>query len=160
MLQPTSFATPDRKHRMSTLESPQVTAVTTRPATRTLLVVDDCPVIRDLLCMVFEEEGYRVLAAADVGAAQRALEGTSISAVICDIHLGSQSGLSVVQMVRKHPLHRRVPVLVMTVESSEERRHDARLAGANAFMTKPFRASQLVETIKGLVARRSASVLV
>ena len=142
---------------MSTLESPKTAGVATKPNARTLLVVDDCPVIRDLLGMIFEEEGYRVLAAADVGGAERALKNSSIHAVICDIHLGDQSGLSVVQMVRKHPLHRRVPVLVMTVESSEDRRHDARLAGANAFLPKPFRAGQRVETIQGLIARKSAS---
>ena len=111
---------------------------------RTVLVVDDEPSLR-LLCRVnLEIEGYRVLEAGTVAEATETLGRESIDVVILDMHLGSESGLDVLDEIDAAELGTRVVVLSGTSEISSELR-----TRADDVLGKPFQLDDLAAAVSG-----------
>jgi len=117
---------------------------------RRVLVVDDNPILCELMRHAFEPQGHRVRCAASVQEAVAALDREPFDAVVCDLHLADGCGLSVVAHARAQGRHARIPIVVCTVEVGPEVRSDARAAGADAFLTKPARAADLRGTVERL----------
>jgi DNA-binding NtrC family response regulator len=108
----------------------------------TVLVVDDDPSLR-LLCRVnLELEGYRVVEAAGLDAAQAALEGDRIDAVLLDVHLGPQDGLALLPAIAE----RGRPVALLTGSPGGQLPEGATVIG------KPFSIEDLSTTVRRLVA--------
>lgn len=111
---------------------------------RTVLVVDDEPSLR-LLCRVnLEIDGYRVLEAASVSAATDALGREEIDVVLLDMHLGSESGLDVLDEIDAAELGVRVVVLSGTSDISPELR-----TRADDVLGKPFALDDLAAAVSG-----------
>jgi DNA-binding response OmpR family regulator len=77
--------------------------------------------------------------------------------VILDIGLPQMDGWGVLAGMRGNEPTSRIPVLVLTAHADAASRDKARNGGANAFMTKPFRPSDLRSTISLLIARTNPS---
>jgi DNA-binding NtrC family response regulator len=113
-------------------------------AHRTILVVDDEPSLR-LLCRVnLELEGYRVLEAETVDRARDQLAAESIDVVLLDVHVGTGSGLDLLDEIEGLELPVRVVVLSGTSEISPEVR--ARVDGV---LGKPFALEELSAAVGG-----------
>ena len=111
---------------------------------RTVLVVDDEPALR-LLCRVnLELEGYRVLEAGTVRRARDLLESDSVDVVLLDVHVGTGSGLDLLDEIEGLDLPARVVVLSGTSEISAEVR--ARVHGV---LGKPFGLAELSAAVAG-----------
>lgn len=109
----------------------------------TVLVVDDDPSLR-LLCRVnLELEGYRVVEAADLESARGALESDNVDAVLLDVHLGNQDGLSLLPTIRDGG--RRVALLTGSP--------GAHLPDGETVIGKPFAIDELTRTVRQLVDR-------
>jgi two-component system response regulator PilR (NtrC family) len=109
---------------------------------RTVLVVDDESSLR-LLCRVnLELEGHRVLEAASVGAARDVLAREAVDVVLLDVHLGSGSGLDVLDEIEALDLPVRVVMLSGTSEISPELR--SRVHGV---LGKPFSLPELSKAV-------------
>lgn len=105
---------------------------------RTVLVVDDEPSIR-LLCRVnLELEGYRVLEAGTIDTARELLAAETIDVVLLDVHVGTGSGLDLLDEIEALELPVRTVVLSGTSEISAELR--ARVDGV---LGKPFALPEL-----------------
>jgi len=105
---------------------------------RTILVVDDEPSLR-LLCRVnLELEGYRVLEAATVDIAREQLAAEPVDVVLLDVHVGTDSGLDLLDEIEALELPVRVVVLSGTSEISAELRE--RVDGV---LGKPFALTEL-----------------
>jgi DNA-binding response OmpR family regulator len=118
------------------------------PAPRTVLVVDDDPVIVAALRAVLERRGYRVLTADDGNAGLAAAEREAPDLLLLDMMMPKQSGLVVLEKLKAHgggP-----PVIMMT--ANEGRRHQAyaEALGADAYVRKPFVMDQLLGTVERL----------
>ena len=110
---------------------------------RTVLVIDDDSSLR-LLCRVnLELDGYRVLEAATLAEARRALPGADV--VLLDVHVGSDDGLAFVEEARATV--QGVGVALLTGESELSSDH-----GADAVIGKPFRIDELRETVERIVS--------
>jgi len=111
---------------------------------RTVLVVDDEPSLR-LLCRVnLELEGYRVLEAATIAAARGLLAADSIDVVLLDVHVGTDSGLDILDEIEGLGLPVRVVVLSGTSEISADVR--TRIHGV---LGKPFALHELSAAVAG-----------
>ena len=100
-----------------------------------LLIVDDEKNTREALRRVLEDP-FETFTAADLGAAEKILETEKMDAVLTDLRLGHESGLSVLERCLKLP--HRPPCVVMTAYGSVESAVEAMRKGAYDYVTKPL----------------------
>jgi CheY-like chemotaxis protein len=81
---------------------------------RYVLVVDDNPGIRKMLSRALGLGRFRAVEACSIAEAMEFADNHSLSAIILDLHLGQQSGLELLAMLRVNPRHRATPVLILT----------------------------------------------
>jgi type II secretory ATPase GspE/PulE/Tfp pilus assembly ATPase PilB-like protein/ActR/RegA family two-component response regulator len=123
---------------------------------RVLLVEDEAPlrgVLRDLL----EREGYTVIEAGDGVQALDAIDRSAPDMVVLDLNLPRLDGFGVLKHLRTRPNTTALPVLVLTAKGDEDSEVQVFEAGANDFLTKPFRPRALIARIKALSTRRESA---
>jgi two-component system KDP operon response regulator KdpE len=129
----------------------------TRPIAATaarVLVIDDEPQIRKFLDISLRAQGYLV-SLAETG--QQGLEAMALGGadvVVLDLGLPDQDGQSVLQALRQWS---QVPVIVLTVRSSQSEKVAVLDAGANDYVTKPFGIQELMARIRTLVRTHAVS---
>jgi two-component system chemotaxis response regulator CheY len=111
-----------------------------------ILIVDDSPTIRRMVNVALREVWSGQFAEANSGL--EALEQLALSRValmVLDLNMPDMHGLEVLQFVRRHPLHARLPILVLTTRGDDASREMALAAGATAYLTKPFSPQVLAQ---------------
>ena len=123
-----------------------------------ILVVDDDPESRDLLCEVLGANGYQqVEAAADGLAARESLaRDDDCPIIIADLHMPNESGLDLLRNLRKQNAKHQM-VLMSSFISATERKL-ARDLGAYALLDKPFRLSELLQVVSQLTERNPIGI--
>ena len=115
----------------------------------TILIVDDDASIR-LLCRVnLELEGYNVLEARSVAAAEDAVASREVDLFLLDVHIGADDGVELMRSLRLR--ENRAPVVLFTGSATLE---SATVAEADGVVPKPFRLDQLLEVVRRLVPHR------
>jgi two-component system chemotaxis response regulator CheY len=121
-------------------------------ATFTCLVVEDSPMMRQLLVLALSRlKNLKVTEADDGVDGLRKLAGGKFDIIITDINMPIMDGLKLVKRVRSDPTHKDVPVIIITTEGSNEDRTRALQLGANAYITKPIQAPQVIAKVKELL---------
>ncbi len=116
-----------------------------------VLVVDDEPIIRDLLAHIVEREGFRVCTAAGGREALEVLAERKINLVITDLMMPEMNGMELLVVVKDQ--YPDIPVVLVTGKRAESAREDAVSAGANGYITKPFKNMEIAQKIESLIAR-------
>jgi len=119
----------------------------------TVLVVDDEPIVREVVARYLEREGYRTLEAADGNRARELLQHQGPNLVVLDIMLPGTDGLALCRWIRARS---DVPVIMVTARGEETDRIVGLELGADDYMTKPFSPRELVARVR-TVLRRSTS---
>jgi DNA-binding NarL/FixJ family response regulator len=117
--------------------------------TRTVLLVEDEPDTRDLLCRALEREGYACVATdSPKSALERATNTAFIDVVVTDVVMGGddRAGLRLLPALRDVGVH--APVVVITAFADVEKVKIALNEGAAYFLEKPFRAPDLILAIE------------
>lgn len=130
-----------------------VTSMSTSPATRRLLVVDDDPVALKICETSFKKVGYEVIQAGSAAAARRHLEEfgvESFSAVISDLRMPGEDGLSLIHHL--HTLDAAISAVLMTAEGDKALVTRALREGAQNFVDKPLTPPALVAAAATAVA--------
>lgn len=120
----------------------------------TVLVVDDEPLVRDVVARYLERDGYQTLEAADGEQAKRILERETPSLVVLDVRLPGVDGLELCQWIRATS---DTPVVLLTALSEERDRINGLQLGADDYITKPFSPRELAVRV-GNILRRSRGV--
>ncbi len=120
----------------------------------TVLVVDDEPIVRDVVVRYLEQEGYRTLQAGDGDAARALLEQEEPSLIVLDLMLPGTDGLSLCRWIRGRS---QLPVIMVTALGEEADRLTGLEFGADDYLTKPFSPRELVARIKAVLRRSSDS---
>jgi DNA-binding response OmpR family regulator len=124
------------------------------PAGRVLVVEDD-PIMMQLVKDVMEEEGYNVLSAEDGGEAYRILEkDDKFVAGIFDVKMPSIQGTDLLRYMQTEKRLMRIPVLIMTGEQSAAIQSESLSSGAAIFMPKPFTRLTLRTMFRALISRK------
>jgi DNA-binding response OmpR family regulator len=120
------------------------------PAVSTVLVVDDEPIVRDVVVRYLEREGYDTLEAADGETAQRILERTPPSLVVLDVMLPGVGGLELCRWIRSRS---DLPVVLLTALGEETDRIVGLELGADDYITKPFSPREVAVRVRNLMRR-------
>ncbi len=110
---------------------------------RTVLVVDDEDHLRRLLCDLLQREGYVTVEARDGAEALMRVDRHAPDVVLLDLNLPGLDGYGVLDNLRSRPDTRTLPVVVLTAKGDEDNEVRVLQAGADDFLTKPFRARAL-----------------
>jgi two-component system, chemotaxis family, chemotaxis protein CheY len=118
----------------------------------TCLIVEDSPMMRQLLVFAMSRVKNMAIVEADDGVdALKKLTGTTFDIIITDINMPIMDGLKLVKRIRSDAVHKNVPIVIITTEGAEEDRQRALQLGANAYITKPIQAPQVISTVKELL---------
>jgi len=125
----------------------------TRPERPLILVVEDDSDIRESVVEVLEDEGYRVLAAADGRQALLVLEGLPAppALILLDLMMPIMNGFQFREEQLKIPALAGVPVVVVTADVNAKNKADQLRAAA--FVQKPLKIQTLLDIIESHVAR-------
>lgn len=124
---------------------------------RKVLVVDDSPTIIKFVAFSLKSNGFEVISAAD---GMDALEKLShleagVDLVITDLNMPNVDGYELIATLRQNPRFRKLPIIILSSEESEQDKVKGRQAGADAYLVKPFKSIALLETIGKLLGNRT-----
>jgi two-component system phosphate regulon response regulator OmpR len=120
-----------------------------------ILVVEDDARLRDRLARYLASEGFRVSAAASAAEARGKLSGIAFDAMVLDVMMPGESGLELVESLRRDG-RADIPVLLLTARGAPEDRIAGFEAGADDYLGKPFEPRELVLRIRSLLRRAPA----
>jgi two-component system chemotaxis response regulator CheY len=116
--------------------------------TTRILTVDDSASMRALLNHALSSNGFDVSQAEDGEVALEWLALNEVDVVITDINMPRLDGFGLIEKLRQGNRHRDRPILVLTTESSEEKKARARSAGATGWIVKPFDPEKLCAAVR------------
>jgi two-component system chemotaxis response regulator CheY len=116
------------------------------------LVVEDSPTMRQLICFALRRiQDLEVVEADDGVDGLKKLSVQRFDILITDINMPVMDGLKLVSLVRKDEVHKEIPIVIITTEGAAEDRQRAMSLGANAYITKPIQAPQVINCVKQLL---------
>lgn len=119
---------------------------------KTILIVEDSSTTRALIRAVIDELGdFETVEAASGFEALKMLPQQEYDLIITDINMPDINGLELINFVRSNDRYRHVPIIIVSTERSEEDKKRGMALGATAYVTKPFKAADLQETIQKIV---------
>jgi two-component system chemotaxis response regulator CheY len=118
-----------------------------------VLVVEDSPPMRKMIVFAISRiKGLTVTEADDGVDALRKLAQTKYDLIITDINMPILDGLKLVKRLRADGAYMKVPIIIITTEGAAEDRQRALALGANAYITKPIQAPQVIKLVKEILA--------
>ena len=124
-----------------------------------ILVVDDDTRLTQLLQLVFESRGFGVTIAYNGEQALESLENELPEAILLDLMMPGMSGLEVCKHIRSNPRTSNIPVIVITAKYDTQTRQEMMDAGANEYLVKPFRPSELIKITREAVTQPPSSAV-
>lgn len=114
---------------------------------KTIMIVDDAPSVRQVVSMALRGAGYEVVEASNGKEAESKLDGRKLDLVICDLNMPVMDGIGFLEVIKAQAKYKFVPVIMLTTEIAEEKKAKARAAGARAWLTKPFQPSTMLNAV-------------
>ncbi|MFI5234640.1 MAG: ATPase, T2SS/T4P/T4SS family [Gemmatimonadales bacterium] len=125
-----------------------------RGAGSKILLVDDEDHLRRLLKELLEREGYEVVEARDGAEALEQVDRHGPHVMLLDLNLPGMDGYTVLAHLRSRPATESLPIVVLTAKGDEDNEVRVLQAGADDFLTKPFRARALYARLDKILSRR------
>ena len=122
----------------------------------TVLVVDDEPIVREVVVKYLEREGFRTLEAADGLRAREVLEAETPSLVVLDVMLPGIDGLELCRWIRARS---ELPVIMLTARGEEADRIVGLELGADDYVIKPFSPRELTARVRTVLRRAGPPVM-
>jgi two-component system chemotaxis response regulator CheY len=123
---------------------------------KTILAVDDSASMRQMIGVTLRTAGYKVIEAADGDEALEYARKHRVDLVLADVNMPGIDGITLVAQLRTLPSYRLTPLLLLTTESSPERKLQGKQAGATGWMVKPFNPEQLLATLERVLSNKAA----
>jgi DNA-binding response OmpR family regulator len=120
----------------------------------TVLVVDDEPIVREVVVRYLAREGHRTLEAADGLSARDLIEDSDLDLVVLDLMLPGTDGLELCRWIRGRS---ELPVIMLTARSEEADRIVGLELGADDYVTKPFSPRELAARVRSVLRRSGTS---
>ena len=118
---------------------------------KTILMVDDSAVMRQLISAILEEGGYRVLLAEDGHTALKHVRKAAVHLVLTDWTMSPMDGCELTRELRLLPDYVDVPILVLSTANSDASKAEARKAGASGWLCKPIEPETLLAVVDSLM---------
>jgi len=112
-----------------------------------ILAVDDSASMRQMVVFTLKGAGFDVVEACDGVDALGKAKSSNFDLVISDVNMPNMDGISLVKELRTLPNFKFTPILMLTTESTAEKKGEGKSAGATGWIVKPFNPEQLLTTI-------------
>ena len=116
----------------------------------TVLIVDDSESIRQSIGDGLREAGFNVVTAINGVQGAEQIDGGGIDCVVCDLRMPIMNGIEMLRHVKKNPAHAKLPIFMLTTESSLELVNQAKDAGAMGWILKPAETNVVVAAVRKL----------
>jgi len=117
-----------------------------------ILAVDDSASMRQMVSFTLKGAGYDVVEASDGVQALNIAKARAVNLVITDVNMPNMDGISLIRELRTLTSYRFTPLLMLTTESSVEKKQEGKAAGATGWIVKPFNPEQLLKTVKKVLS--------
>ena len=115
----------------------------------TIMLVDDSATILLSISNILTKAGYSVEKAANAAEGLAKFKGgVKVDLLITDLNMPGMNGIELIKQVRTLPAYKFLPILFLTTESQQNRKAEAKAAGASGWIVKPATADDLLNTIK------------
>lgn len=119
---------------------------------KTILIVDDSASLRTVVKLALVRAGYEVLEAGDGVQGLAVLEKAGkVNLIVSDVNMPNMDGITFVTNLKANPRFKFTPVIMLTTEGQDEKKNQGRLAGAKAWIMKPFNPPQLLDAVSKLI---------
>jgi two-component system chemotaxis response regulator CheY len=115
---------------------------------KTVLCVDDSASMRQMVRLALTGDGYAVVEAVDGRDALGKARTMVADLVITDLNMPNMDGLSFIRELRGISDYKGIPIVFLTTESDDDKKGEAKSAGATAWITKPFQPERLLTIVK------------
>jgi two-component system chemotaxis response regulator CheY len=115
---------------------------------KTILTIDDSASIRQMVAMTLTGAGLDVLEAGNGQEGYEVATSNTVHAVLTDLNMPVLNGIDFIRKYRQHPSSKGIPIILLTTESDDELKRQAKEAGATGWIVKPFKQDQLLAIIK------------
>lgn len=120
-----------------------------------IVIVDDEEELRELVADVLEADNFKVIKCADTDEGYKRILKSKPDLAILDVKMPQIGGIELCRLLRSDPATKNIPVIMLTVESTETDKVIGLGVGADDYITKPFSNKELVARIKALLRRVS-----
>jgi chemosensory pili system protein ChpA (sensor histidine kinase/response regulator) len=134
---------------------PPMESVDLRPPRTLALVVDDSITMRKVTRRVLEAYDFEVITARDGVEAIEAMRECVPDLILLDIEMPRMDGYQVAEHVRGDARLRNVPIIMITSRAGKKHRDRGKQAGANAYLSKPYKEAELIEEIRQLLNNKA-----
>lgn len=118
-----------------------------------ILVIEDQPEIRKLICMTMDYDGFEIHEADNGDTGLKMIKALRPGVVLLDVMMpGLLDGFQVCERVRADPEIAATPIVMLTARGQQSDIEAGKRAGCNDYLTKPFSPLQLIETVERLLA--------
>ncbi|ADQ84022.1 response regulator receiver protein [Methylovorus sp. MP688] len=118
---------------------------------KTILAVDDSGSLRQMVAFSLTAAGYQVVQAVDGQDGLNKARDQVVDLVLTDQNMPNMDGLTLIKSLRGMSSYQKVPILMLTTESSDEMKAKGRAAGANGWLVKPFDPKRLIDVVQKVI---------
>ena len=122
-----------------------------------ILLADDSPQALRLGERILTSRGIEVVSVTDGAVALRRLEDVNPDLLITDVYLPTKTGFDLARYLKSRPQHRHVPIIFAAGAMDQFDEQDAKNAGADVVLRKPFEASVLLGAVQQLLDRSAGA---
>jgi two-component system chemotaxis response regulator CheY len=120
---------------------------------KTILAVDDSGSLRQMVAFSLKAAGYDVVSAVDGQDGLTKAKERTVDLVLTDQNMPIMDGLTLIKNLRELGSYQKVPILMLTTESSDEMKAKGKAAGANGWLVKPFDPKRLIEVVQKVIGQ-------
>jgi two-component system chemotaxis response regulator CheY len=113
-----------------------------------IMVVDDSTSMRQMVNYTLAEAGYQVVEATDGADALAKSSTQKVDLFITDLNMPKMNGIELTRQLRAAAAYRFTPIVLLTTESTQEKKIEGKAAGATGWVVKPFQMPQLLAVVK------------
>ena len=115
---------------------------------KTALVVDDSPTMRQMVAFTLTNAGFKVVEAEHgKDAVAKVAGGPQVDIVVTDLNMPEMDGISLIKELRKMAAFKFTPILMLTTESAADKKQAGKEAGATGWIVKPFNPDLILKII-------------
>jgi two-component system, chemotaxis family, chemotaxis protein CheY len=118
---------------------------------KTIVIVDDFKANTLILKSTLHRYNYEILDTNDPNSALNFFDGRHIDLLVTDFKMPGMNGAELTKKVKSKPNYKNLPVLILSSETSEDYKREAREAGAYGWLSKPFNIDRYIKIVNSII---------
>ncbi len=115
---------------------------------KVIMTADDSPSVRQMVNFTLAQAGYEVVEAEDGKDALEKMKEKPVDMLITDLNMPNMNGIELIREARGIDTYKFIPIILLTTESSGDKKSEGKKAGATGWIVKPFQQDKLLAVVK------------